>query len=360
MGRFFFLGNIAGMPGGRINVTRAMLSRLRQYDRARVIELMPPFDIRSPNRGMALWLTLRSMIAGVMKWLRLRPRSSDSLYIAVNTGERQWFDLLFLSLSRLVGMDCWLHHHGYSYLLRPSASAHLLFRVAGDSSTHIVQCRKMAEDLSRRYPSARKIIPLSNAALVLGSPVPALTPKKDVRTIGFLSNLMKEKGVEDFLDLIESIGKGEEKFQFLLAGPLIDQEMEPRIRDLERRVEHFKYIGPVYGEQKEKFFSRIDVFCFPTRFSVETEGIVNLEALRAGVPVISFDRGCISEYIDDSCGFIIPKEAPFARLALEKIVQWKKNSECYTALSSGALERYVQIYRKSSKITDDIMAQMMK
>ncbi len=339
-------------------VTRAMRKRLIEERRVELVEIQPPFDIRHLDRIRAFCEIIRNTLGGVRNWMRARPGPADVLYMSVNAGERQWVDLFFLCLARLAGMECWLHHHGYSYILRPGLSARLLFRAAGRNGTHIVQCRKMAKDLSRRFPGADRTLPLSNAALVLDPPRSGLSPKESVGTIGFMSNLTKEKGVEDFLDLVEVAEETGEKFRFLLAGPLVDQDVHPRIRDLEERVEGFEYVGAVYGDEKRRFFECIDVFLFPTRYPIETEGIVNLEALSAGVPVISFDRGCIGEYIDDSCGFIMPKDAPFARSALERVVAWKQDPERFGELSRGALKRYEEMYRRSRELARDLVSRM--
>lgn len=43
--------------------------------------------------------------------------------------------------------------------------------------------------------------------------------------------------------------------------------------------------------------------------------MVIYEALAYGVPVISFDRGSISEIIDETCGLFVPLTRPFVSRA---------------------------------------------
>jgi glycosyltransferase involved in cell wall biosynthesis len=69
------------------------------------------------------------------------------------------------------------------------------------------------------------------------------------------------------------------------------------------------YHGAAYGVAKHQAYDTADIFCFPTYFPVETFGLVNLEAMNAGLPVISTDHASIPEIIHDGRGgFLVPKE----------------------------------------------------
>jgi glycosyltransferase involved in cell wall biosynthesis len=57
------------------------------------------------------------------------------------------------------------------------------------------------------------------------------------------------------------------------------------------------YVGPIYGDAKDTFFSDLDVFIFPTGYFNEAQPIVLYEAVAAGALVISVDRGAIREQI---------------------------------------------------------------
>lgn len=66
--------------------------------------------------------------------------------------------------------------------------------------------------------------------------------------------------------------------------------------------------GPAYGSKKYDAFSSADIFCFPTFFPAETFGIVNLEAMNAGLAIIATDHANIPEIvINEHGGLIIPK-----------------------------------------------------
>ena len=66
--------------------------------------------------------------------------------------------------------------------------------------------------------------------------------------------------------------------------------------------------GSIYGKKKETLFTENDIFVFPTHD--DAFPLVILEAMRAGLPIVSSDEGSIPEVvIDGVSGFIIdPKD----------------------------------------------------
>ena len=69
--------------------------------------------------------------------------------------------------------------------------------------------------------------------------------------------------------------------------------------------------GRVYGEEKETLFAKSDIFVFPSYYERETFGIVNIEAMSWGLPVISSNEGAISEVVQDGIsGFIVNPKSP--------------------------------------------------
>ena len=54
-----------------------------------------------------------------------------------------------------------------------------------------------------------------------------------------------------------------------------------------------------------------DIFVFPTYYANETFGLVNIEAMQFGLPIITCDEGAISDIVNNNVnGFIIKKKSP--------------------------------------------------
>lgn len=75
----------------------------------------------------------------------------------------------------------------------------------------------------------------------------------------------------------------------------------PARKTLEEKVtEHdidARFLGFLDREELPSFYSALDVFAFPS--PVETQGLVALEAMACGTPVVGVDSGALTETIDD-------------------------------------------------------------
>lgn len=93
----------------------------------------------------------------------------------------------------------------------------------------------------------------------------------------------------------------------------------PKREDTERRIDELKLRDRIYlaglqsGEIYRAFFHVADIFAFPSTWP-ESFGIVGLEALAAGLPVITTEIWAGSSYFNDDgkTGIIIPPEDPVA------------------------------------------------
>jgi starch synthase len=73
-----------------------------------------------------------------------------------------------------------------------------------------------------------------------------------------------------------------------------------RLKQLPRGV---RFIGPVGPERLRELYQESDVFVFPSFF--EGFGLVLLEAMACGLPVIASERSAGPDVLDDSCGRVV-------------------------------------------------------
>ena len=123
-----------------------------------------------------------------------------------------------------------------------------------------------------------------------------------VLRILFLGQLIRGKGADLML---KALAKLETPFHCTIAGDGKDRAM------LEKMVADYNLQGKVcfagFVSDPETLWENCDVFCFPIRWQ-EPFGLVGLEALAHGVPVVTFDRGGVREYLDDQQnGFAVPE-----------------------------------------------------
>lgn len=104
----------------------------------------------------------------------------------------------------------------------------------------------------------------------------------------------KRKGLDVFVELAARLDS--QKYQIVLVGTNdhIDSQLPPQIISIHRTA-----------NQKElaEIYTAADLFVNPTR--EEVFGLVNVEALACGTPVITFMTGGSPECIDDICGAVV-------------------------------------------------------
>jgi glycosyltransferase involved in cell wall biosynthesis len=104
------------------------------------------------------------------------------------------------------------------------------------------------------------------------------------------------------------------RLPLVLAGPVqpgqerfFEHEVAPHIDGVRVR-----YVGEVLGEQKTRLFSRARALLMPIRWP-EPFGMVMLEAMVCGTPVIAFQEGAASELVTPGqTGFLVDDEEQMA------------------------------------------------
>lgn len=142
------------------------------------------------------------------------------------------------------------------------------------------------------------------------------TYKSDLRipeegkVILFLSRLIKSKGVYDFIEAIPLVTKGYDNAYFLIAGEGPEKEqMESQCqkKHMEKTV---RFTGHIQDNQLIKAFSCADIFVLPT-YHAEGMPMAILQALAAGLPIISTRFGSIPDIIEDNVnGFLVEPHSP--------------------------------------------------
>jgi glycosyltransferase involved in cell wall biosynthesis len=108
--------------------------------------------------------------------------------------------------------------------------------------------------------------------------------------IGISARLASEKGVEILLKALPIVLKEFPNVLVLHAGPYEDiigeEDYAERLAPLfQRYKEHYKLLGTLHGEELTAFYKSIDVLCICSLNSTESFGLVQIEAMRNGVPV---------------------------------------------------------------------------
>lgn len=328
---------------GMAEVNAVVCDRLRETGvKPIVVDLGAASLDRSPRARIDRF---PKVVRGLGQLMISRGLRGSALYMSISGGFGQVYEVLFLLLGRLRGMRVYLHHHSFAYLHARSWLTAALIAWAGQAATHVVQSPGMAAKLRAQYPAARRVVAVSNTALLSGNATPRRRDRQFLRTIGFLSNICAEKGIFEFLDLVAALEEQGVDVRARLAGPFQDAETERLMRERLGALRAVEYVGPKYGVEKEDFFASIDVLIFPTRYVHETESRVTPEAMQHAVPVITYRRGCIPEIVGPESGLVLDPSFPFVPAAVAKIGEWIASPESFQAASRAARSRFEEIQR---------------
>jgi glycosyltransferase involved in cell wall biosynthesis len=132
---------------------------------------------------------------------------------------------------------------------------------------------------------------------------PAFAPGK---YLAFLGRLTADKGPDVAVRIAKSVGmplkiaakvpRAEKGYYAKTIAPLIDGDQ-------------IQLTGEVNDQAKEEFLANAAALVFPIDWP-EPFGLVMIEAMACGTPVIAFRRGSVPEVIDDGVtGFIVESEA---------------------------------------------------
>lgn len=305
-------------------------------------------NLASVNLNRSLLSRLGRLPVVIRGWwcmLQLPMVHHSVFYMSISGGWGRVYEALFLVLARFRHMRVVLHHHSFAYLYRADWLAACIIKLAGSDALHVTQSKGMATRMYRLYPAVHHVVAVSNAAL-LPKDTSTLVRRKTRRqpkVFGFLSNLCREKGVFEFLDVCDVAHRQGRDWYFVLAGPFQDMRTERAVRERLRELSCVEYRGPVYGAEKQRFYDEVDVFLFPTRYRNETEGIIGLNALSFGIPVIAFAQGAIPEYVDSTCGCIVQIGADFVFETMRTMDEWTKRPEHFAELRCNAVRRFDEI-----------------
>ena len=164
--------------------------------------------------------------------------------------------------------------------------------------------------------------------------------------IGYLGRIASEKGIVHLLEAIPSLQKilGTD-FAVIFAGPkkTVGEELyRKKVESLFKKYSKFVIqLGELSDAQVGAFYSLLDVFVLPTTNNTEAFGMVQVEAMYCGTPVVTTDLPGVRVPVQKTgMGEIVPPGNVSALAqAIEKILKNKRQ------------------YRKQRELIEDIFSE---
>ena len=251
-------------------------------------------------------------------------------------------ELPFVLWARILHVPyiLYLHTRGYGRLY----SRNLLFReIIRQIFRPAVACfvlgNRLKQEIRVFFPGKIWILP----NCIDGPEPPGRASVSSTTQVLFLSNINESKGIRTLLAAIPKVIAASPDVLFVLAGPWQARSVEKDVLEFVERQGiqgSIQWTGPVFGKDKENLLAGSDIFVFPSHYPLEAMSLVVLEAMRAGMPVITSDIGSLPEVVvDGKTGFVIPPQDP-EKLA-EKIVRLVKEPELRRRMGQESRQRYL-------------------
>jgi len=256
-------------------------------------------------------------------------------------------DLFFLILVRpfCKGLICQFHAGGISIFAQQHPFLRPLMMLAyGRMTLGIVNGKSCPDDPGFFRARVTAVIP-HGLDLAVGGVEPKLTNDsicrilyvgihthdKGVFTILETARLLVERGVDFKIRTVGRWYADEEKLRFL------------KMRDEYGLQDKVQCVGRKTGDDLWREYANADVLFFPTKYPWETMGIVQLEAMAHGLPVVASDwPGPRDVVVDGETGFLCSHDIPesFA----DKLELMVTDAELRTRMGEAGRERYKSMY----------------
>lgn len=282
------LAPLDGHLTGQLAVTRAVMEILKEKDVS---------GITIGGEGLSILRTLWLVFLSVIKLLK--SKNVRVVYFTPSRSVRGLArDLIPFIIARLIAQKCIVHWHGGELrMLHKSLFLKRVLKWLYHGSLHVVLSKSMQADLYRVFGKCQaKIIPNfvaiddpvseSYSSNVTGS------CSSNVKRIGFLSNLIPGKGLEDFCKLA---ARFQGRYSFYVGGDFLDEDY---CKNFQNEV-HCSFMGHVAAQHKVHFLSSLDLLVFPSRYKSEAVPLVVLEAKACGCDVVSYKVGYLEDFADD-------------------------------------------------------------
>lgn len=109
--------------------------------------------------------------------------------------------------------------------------------------------------------------------------------------IGFAGRIAKQKGIPYLLKAIPQIQKKIPNFKIVLAGPYKEVIGESYFSDINYLIKKYKkyliFLGGIEQENMSSFYNLCDVLVLPSDDRLESFGLVQVEAMLQGCPVVA-------------------------------------------------------------------------
>jgi len=175
----------------------------------------------------------------------------------------------------------------------------------------------------------------------------------------FVGNLTPYKGPEILVRAMPEVMREIPSAELVFVG---NGSMRKELEELSKRLgieKHVKFAGFVKESLKPLYYKAADVFCLPSVTTTESFGIVNLEAMACGVPIVASKVGGIPDVVrDGENGLLVPPKNPLALAhAIVRLLEDERLRKRMGEKAKKEVEKYS--WEKIAEMTEKLYEQVL-
>lgn len=292
-----------------------------------------------------------ALLHGLRFWMLLIARRPRIVYVPISQNALGFVrDSLFMVPARWLGARLVIHLHG-GWFDRFYKSANPLLRMLvrycmARVDLAIVLHERFRDIFGELLPASRvRVVENGIEDDFAGYRAARNSVERERLRVLFISLLVESKGFIDLLHAVPAVVSEIPDVEFFFIGDGTGYPEFERARSwvVERRLEsHVKFLGPKWGEEKKQAFLNADVLAFPTWYQYEGQPRVVIEAMAAGLPVVTTRHGAIEDTLgEDGAVYVCPRNPE--DLA-GKLIALLKDPARRTAMGRRNRMRFVERY----------------
>lgn len=270
----------------------------------------------------------------------LLTKKVDLYYITLSPISFAFYkDFVLVLIAKIFRKKIVIHLHGQGIhdVTNQSRLKHRLYKYVFKNTQVICLAKPLYDDIKSVYDKT----PVFLANGIKREPAIAYSPK--TTTFLYLSNLMKDKGIEVFLKALVALKIKKYDFTAEVIGSSADYTIEEAkaFIDTHDLSDAVKILGPIYGLDKYAHLAKAKVFVLPS--FKECFPLTILEAYQAKTAVISTNTGGIPEIITQGRnGFVI--EPNDIDALVEKMEQFINNPDLHLKMGELNFVKFEENY----------------
>jgi glycosyltransferase involved in cell wall biosynthesis len=290
----------------------------------------------------------------------------DIVYIPVAQNSLGFLrDLLFLIPAVFRGTPVVLHLHGGRYdrfVDSAPAPVRRLAQVVFGRAERVIVLGESLKAMLEGLVVADRIDVVPNGVSDLNHSGGAAAERDGRIRVLYLSNLIPGKGYVELIRAVEVLLDEGLDIEVTLAGAVADAEVYARaVAELKYGADRIRFVGSVDAAGKAALLRRSDVMVLPSYYENEAHPLVLLEAMAAGLPVVSTWHAAIPEIvIHGETGLLVPGRDVAALAAAVRVVA--ERPDLRAAMGRAGRRRYedrftaTQWAERMTLVFDSVMA----